>query len=352
MSTKTKILVVRTDYLGDVLLSLPALSLLRQTDPEAEIDFFCREEFVDLISPFASERKIRTVQFCDNRVAPLAKTLVGQGYSAALLLKASARMALACWRASIRVRVGLYSKPWSFLTLNKGIRQHRWKAEKNEACYNIELAQCLLDRLGAGSSLVPVEKIRLKQNLKASEQATAVLAQLDIGKGSDFYVCHPGMRGSAINLSAESYARLMNRLTAEGLTVLLSIGPSDCDKKIVESIQARCSVKVLPMVGLPVLAEIFRLSRAVIGPSTGPLHLAHYVGTRAFGFYSPVTTQRAERWAPWGGAGEVEIFSPEYSCPAVRGCFGQRCTYFSCMDHMSFDNLVSRIKYRGATSGL
>ena len=63
--------------------------------------------------------------------------------------------------------------------------------------------------------------------------------------------------------------------------MVLSQGPSALDRDAVEAIcRARKDIKVLTDLELPVLREVFRQAKMVIAPSTGPLHLAHHVGTR------------------------------------------------------------------------
>jgi len=58
-----RILVTRTDRLGDVLMSLPALVALQAALPEVAIDFLVRPQYAELLTPFLREREIRALAF-------------------------------------------------------------------------------------------------------------------------------------------------------------------------------------------------------------------------------------------------------------------------------------------------
>jgi len=102
----------------------------------------------------------------------------------------------------------------------------------------------------------------------------------------------------------------------------------------------RPGLKVISGLKLPELAEFFRLCNLVIAPSTGPLHLASWVGTQTVGLFSPVKSQHPNRWAPWGGAKPSQVLLPQVDCPADRDCLGEKCRYFNCMVKTDWKNLL------------
>ena len=154
-------------------------------------------------------------------------------------------------------------------------------------------------------------------------------------------VVHPGMSGSALNLSVSQYAEIIRVLQKQG-PVLLSQGPASLDQEIVRQLKLDFpEIPVIKGVSLRVLAEVFRLANLVIAPSTGPIHLAHYVGTRTLGLYSPVRSHSPSRWAPWGGSGESETLTPEVDCPGRRDCLGPRCEVYNCMEWTSWAKILS-----------
>jgi ADP-heptose:LPS heptosyltransferase len=123
------------------------------------------------------------------------------------------------------------------------------------------------------------------------------------------------------------------------------LGPAPADLQLVEAIvDMRADWRVLPRVSLAALAEVFRGSGLVVAPSTGPLHLAHYVGAPTLGIYSPVRSHQPRRWAPWGGMGKSSVLSPGVKCPAKRDCLGKRCPNYYCVDKLAESELAATLE--------
>lgn len=343
MKTAAPILVTRTDRLGDVLMSLPALVALRSARPEAEIDFLVRPQLIELLTPFLREQRIAARAFDESWPA----TLASRSYGEAVLLFDEPGLSRALWRARVKVRVGAYSKPRSFLFLTRGKRQRRASAERNEAEYNLELAGLLVGK----KELAAPAPIRFPVAETAAAEARAVLAGFgEAPRG--WVIAHPGMGGSALNFSSLTYRKILEDLEREGAgRVLLSLGPAALDRELVGALRsARPDWPVLENQRLTVLGEVFRAANLVVAPSTGPLHLAHYVGTATLGIYSPVRTHRRQRWEPWGGAGKSLVWEPDVDCPGIRNCLGASCPNYFCLDVMARGGLPSRL--RDALKGL
>ncbi len=267
------------------------------------------------------------------------KTIAEKRYAGAVALHAHRELSWALWRAGVPVRVGLLSKPSSFLLYNAGEVQHRSRAERGEGEYNLDLVKDLVSRLGLEKN-ASVPLIELPKNENASDEAASSLAARGI-KGKSFLLCHPGMGGSALNLSAARYLALVDDLAKKsGLRVLFSEGPNDRDVALGKELQTlRPSLEVIRGLSLPGLAELFRSARVVIAPSTGPLHLAHLVGTETIGVYSPVLSHHPRRWRPWGGKAPVQILTPQVDCPADRECLREKCPHHPCLERMEWSGL-------------
>jgi heptosyltransferase I len=328
MSRDRRILFSRTDRMGDVLLALPALEYLRQTLPGWGIDFQFNSGLHDLLRPYL---KGLGVEICQG-------TPEWRRYQGALLLFAPAGELLQAWWGGVKVRGGIRSKPASWLWLNAGLSQRRSEGLRSEAIYNLEVARKFVTALGQTAPNWGEFRVCLPGDSGSEAAATAALREARVTE--PFIVVHGGMGGSALNLGARGYASLVSRWP--GATVALSAGPSVHDAPMVEALLREIpGAKKLPSVGLPVLREIFRRAELVVAPSTGPLHLAHYVGTDTVGIYPPVRAQRPSRWAPWGGAGTSRVLSPSHPCPGTRHCLGAKCDLHPCLDRMVGEALPS-----------
>ncbi|NBT60032.1 hypothetical protein EBT16_14760, partial [bacterium] len=127
----------------------------------------------------------------------------------------------------------------------------------------------------------PTDSERLWRYLsKAGQQAAVEKALPEARK-------NPGMAGSALNLSPEQYAEIIRKINAK-TECLISVGPSKQDQIIWSYLKSEFpNLKKIEGLELGALKEVFRKSRMVIAPSTGPLHLAHLVGVPVVGLYSP-----------------------------------------------------------------
>lgn len=321
MSTARRILVTRTDRLGDVMMTLPSLEYLRAALPDYGIDFLCQPSFHALLEPHMKAKGIRLVD----------KIEKWNEYEAGLLLFLPDRLLFEAWKGRLPKRFGVRSKWPSLLWLNRGVRQRRSENVRSEAVYNLEVAQALVRELKGAAPELGEFRIRLEGD-RPSEIA-AQNALRDAGVIGPFLLLHAGTGGTALNLSAEGYARLLSRWPKAVLA--LSAGPSPIDGKITEELQKLLPhAHRLPKVPLPILRELLRTARLVVGPSTGPIHLAHYVGASTLAVYAPLRGQRPARWAPWGGAGSSRVLTPGHPCPAKRHCLGDRCDRHPCLEVM------------------
>src|SRR5690606_25303636 len=88
---------------------------------------------------------------------------------------------------------------------NRGRRQRRSRVTKNEAEYNLDLAAYMIERVFHTPVTDAIEPITLPRQSHAEVSAHRVLRELDL-TADHFLIVHPGMGGSARNLSPAAYA--------------------------------------------------------------------------------------------------------------------------------------------------
>ncbi len=328
MNDDLKILVVRRDRLGDLLMTLPTLVYLRQAFPNAFIEFCFCSEFHELLKDFLSQWNIQKIDQIEKK------------YDAALFLKGSLKESWDLIRHRIAIRVGAYSKLSSFFFLTHGIRQKRSLNGKSEAESNLEIAEIMVRRLGS-EKRYKKEELLLPISGTNRNSALKRWYQLGLKETDKVAVFHPGMRGSARNLSAQSYLDLILEMESRGFVPVLSTGPEKQDKELREAIlQKKADIRLVSGLSLSELAEFFRMASVVIAPSTGPLHLGHWVGVATYGLFSPVKSQHPRRWAPWGGKVPAKILLPKVDCPAFKACWKEKCQAFDCMAQTDWKSLL------------
>lgn len=342
MNKASRILITRTDRLGDVLLSLPAVAYLRKQLPSSEIHFVCKADYLTVIGGWLEANQIVGHGLITGGVTAWKDWIAAKKFDAALLLYADRPVYFATWAAKVALRAGSFSKPWSLLTLNTGLRQRRSSAEKNEAIYNLQLAQKLLEVAKGKVDFTLPPGVELPRDSESAEQAKDLLKSLGVNSDAPYVVIHPGMGGSALNLSARQYVVLLQSIEKKrGVPVIVTKGPATSDDTLLSEMRKqKKDLRVVENIELKILREVFRRAELVIGPSTGPLHLAHFVGTKTVGIYSPVRSHHASRWQPFGGVGKSAVVYPHVPCPGRAECIGPRCSHFFCMDQLPWHELV------------
>ena len=327
-----RILVIRPDRIGDVVLSTPVLMSLRAAKPNWKIAMLVRPIVATLLEGHPAIDELLTLDTDDKpswgNTAALAETLRPKKFDAALHLYSDFWVSLAVWRAGVPVRIGPASK-LARIFYNSAIPQRRSRGERHEADYNLDL----LAPLG----IPPLRESMLPVWPEAIGAAQALLdpARKNIG-------VFPGMGGSARNWKPEQYARLIDLLDAEGHNVILMGGAADA--KIVEAVSASCVTMPKRFAGtnLRELAAFIAKLDVFTAPSTGPLHIAGAVGTPAVGIYCPIRVCLPRRWGPIGKRDAA--LCP--NVPPCEACVKEKCQYWNCMDRLTADDAAAAVKER------
>jgi heptosyltransferase-3 len=333
-----RILVTRTDRLGDVMLATPVLAAIRQADPEAELYFLVQASWTPVLQ-FGSKVKLIIYDPNESTDALTAK-LRSFHFDRAYVLRDEKKVSWAVKKAKIPVRIGPISTFRSLFLFNRGRLQRRSKCLMHEAEYNLDLVNPrtpALDTLSLPRSWVETSD-------DAKYKADTFLRSHGL-KAKNFYVIHPGSSGSARYVSQERLHQFAHALVTQGIPVVVSGGPGE--DLILEKFQiAVPEVKILgrtESIGLAGMAEVYRHARAVIAHGTGPLHLAAAVGTPTLGIFSPIFVLSEKRWGPLVFPRSVWT-PPEVKCPAVYRCIGEKCEYYDCMDRFEIKEALTRLR--------
>jgi ADP-heptose:LPS heptosyltransferase len=295
-SSIQRILLVRTDRLGDVLLTLPMLSALRSCFPQAHIAMLLRRYTGDIVqgNPHVDE----LIWYDDaNGLVPfraMAATLREHAFDAAIVVYPRFRLAWLMFRAGIPIRVGTGYRYYSIL-FNRKVYEHRKDAQRHELEYNLTMLnelQCSLP-----SHFMPEFLIQVPE--EAERCVKGILDSLDINP-DNFVVVHPGSGGSAREWSPENFGKLSAKFAHDGFKVLVTGGSSDEDK-VSQVVQASngTAVALAGMLNLKELSALLRSARLFVSNSTGPLHLAVAMKTPVVGFFPQHTAMSVKRWGPY-----------------------------------------------------
>lgn len=321
------ILLMRTDHLGDMLLTLPMATAIKTAWPTCRISVLASAANAAAAGhhPHVDHVEIDPQESKDSNltgVRELAHRLRALQCDAAVIVHPTPRLAVAAYLARIPNRVGTAFRAYSIL-FNRRVRQHRRGVTgKHEAELNIELLQAL------GIEASPAQPSPWRIDGEDREWVGQLLQECGL-EPQRFAVLHPGSAGSAMNWAAEQYAQLGRALAATGTSVAITGGPGEValTRQVVDAI-GPTAVDLGGRMNLAQLAALLAQAAVYVGSSTGPTHLAAAVGTPVVGLYPPLRSTLPQRWRPLGN--DVVIVQPEVGQVCDK-CLGDRCPFFHCM---------------------
>lgn len=185
MPGPNKFLIVRTDRLGDVLLTTPVSSALRDAYPEAQISWLVRPYTAPILEHNPDVDQVLVDR--GGSVSDLIALLKKERFDVAVVAYPHWRTNWALWRAGVPMRIGPASKWYSLLFTHK-IWQHRSEGKKHEADYNLEL----LAPLGVKFRRYPTRFV-LTQEEKQIARRTLESHRVSFSK--PIVILHPGSGG-------------------------------------------------------------------------------------------------------------------------------------------------------------
>lgn len=273
-----KILVRATNWVGDAVMSLPALRALRQRFPQARISILAKPWVADLYrrEPFCDELIPYTPRTVAEKWAA-ARALRPHQFDTAILLQNAFEAAAITYLAGIPERIG-YARDGRAFLLTQAIPVPKpGEIPRHESFYYLEL----LRRAGI------VDEMRQDQNeaIRLEGAPAARSAGLDrfrqLGLGEIVIGVSPGAAyGTAKRWLPERFADSANRLASElGATVAI-FGSKD-ERALCESVAASITSRVKNFSGETSLAEFIELAaacRVYLTNDSGAMHIASALG--------------------------------------------------------------------------
>ncbi len=285
-----KILIVRTDRLGDVLLTTPVSSAIRQAFPNSRISWLVRPYTAPVLEKNPDVDQILIDK--GGSLSELINQIKKEHFDAAVVALPRWRIVWALWRAGVPLRIGPVSKMYSIL-LNKRVWQHRSEGRKHEADYNLEL----LEAFGIPPTRKPTTFVLTEDEKRTAKK---VLESHRLSFKKPIVILHPGSGGSSARWPLSHFMQLGDQLQLDGCDVVVTGGPGEDYQYIMIDNMHRIPVFIAAgSVTVRELAAIFSCADLVVTNSTGPLHVAVALGVPTVSIFSPIPTCHPVRWGPY-----------------------------------------------------
>jgi len=286
-----RIAVVRTDALGDLVLTLPTLGVLRSRIPGAELHLVCRSYTAPVASSVSCVDKVHLI----DRVEGGLRTILRQGrFDAVFLPRALRQEAWDAFLAGIPLRVGTAYRWYAFL-YNHRVHDHRRRGKFHEAEYGTRQVGSVL-----GESM-PTELPRPAIDPVAFRRVRELLASAGIMPGARFLIIHPGTAGNTKEWPPGRYGEAAARLLADRVVQAVVLTGTELERQRCEVVAGACpgAVSLCGALSLSELMALIAEASLFMGGSTGPLHLAAALGIPVVGLYPNRDWMSPRRWRPW-----------------------------------------------------
>ena len=315
-ATLSRILIRLPNWVGDILMALPAVQAVRAHLPEARLVGMVRPEHVEFakrISAFDEVVAAAPRSGDDRRKAwwRSVRALRAERLQAAILLGLSFEAALTSFVARIPLRIGHATDRRSFL-LTRSIPAKRSQ-------HRVDGLLDLVAAIGAApfSGDVPLTFRRAER-----EYADQLFEQAGIDAGTRPVLVNPAAAKPPRAWSSERFQQLADLLAERhaGLPVLVHNHPPF---EPAPGWPAHPAIRLVKGVSLVQLGAIVERCGLYVGNDSGPMHLAAALGVPTIGIYGPsspdLTSPRGAVQAPHLA---VSAF---FECSPCRERFFEEC---------------------------
>ncbi len=335
-SSPKNILIVRTDRIGDVVLSLPVASIIKEYYPDCKVSFLIRDYTKALTEAnrFIDETIVVKEKNSKFKIFENVKLIKKYNFDVVIILYPTFVISFIMFLAGIKKRVGTGYRLYSFLFTDK-IYEHRKDAKKHELEYNFSLLKSIGIDFQPGIDNVKFNLILSESSLNKIDK---LLQSNDIKSEDRFIIIHPGSGGSAVDLPINKFKELITHLSDFNMKIILTGSKSEIG--LCEELKFYENVK--NFAGLLTLQELTALiskSSLLIANSTGPIHIAAALGKPTFGFYPKIKSCSAQRWGPY--TNKRVIYEPELDC---SDCNRQQCEKLNCMNYININKVITDVK--------
>ncbi len=296
MINPKNILIVRTDRIGDVVLTLPLCPIIKKYYPDAKISFLLHEYTKSLAQNNSYIDEIILLKEKNNKelIFENIKQLKNK-FDVCIVARPTLRLAIILYLSGIRIRIGTGYRWYSFL-FNEKVYEHRKDAKFHELEYNVHL----LRKIGIDEN-VNYENItfNLIPDKESINRVEKLLFDKKIDTRKNIVIIHPGSGGSSIDYPIYKMKELTKKISDE-LDVEILITGSREEKELCNQLVIGSKTKNLAgELDLSELIALIDKCKILIANSTGPIHLAAALRKHVIGFYPTIPTCSEERWGPY-----------------------------------------------------
>ncbi|MDP2923648.1 MAG: glycosyltransferase family 9 protein [Candidatus Omnitrophota bacterium] len=283
-----KILFIRSDRLGEFLLSLPAIKAVKSNYPKSKVYLLAKKENtelingIDFIDSFLEYEEKRFKSY--GGALRLSRIFKKEKIDCIITLNPKKEFHLASFLAGVPLRLG-YDRKWGFC-LNRKIEDRKSLAQKHEVEYNLDLIRLLCPQV-----FVP------EVNLVTDSKDNLEFLKNDLDIKKQYIVLHPFSSNPSKKIERQFWEKLIAAFKKQDKEEIVIIGGPE---ELEESLTFAKGLAVKNITGklrIRNLASFLKYNCSVfIGLDSGPMHLASTLKKPVVGLFS---ISNSKRWGPF-----------------------------------------------------
>ncbi|MEJ2382268.1 MAG: putative lipopolysaccharide heptosyltransferase III [Gammaproteobacteria bacterium] len=341
-----RVLVTKLRHHGDVLLSSPVFSVLKNQYPHLQVDALVYGETRDMLSLHPAIDQVFTIDRSWRRAGlrtqlreetRLLQALRRQRYDVLIHLTESWRGVMLARTLGARLCVaGRYGHKRGRLWTSSFTHLYPIVHPRHTVEQNLDALRRMGIQPGDDERrlvLVPGEEAELSVD--------ELLAEQELTSGSFIHV-HPTSRWLFKCWREDRVAELINALCERGEQVVLTAAPDRKEMAMVDRITARVTHPIADLSGRLSLKQVAALSaraKCFVGVDTAPMHMAAAMQTPVVALFGPSSELL---WGPWQVARRV--ITTDHSCrPCGRdGCGGSKVS--ECLTTIPVERVLDAVE--------
>lgn len=329
------LLIVRTDRIGDVILSLPLSEIIKKHFPKCRVTFLVKNYTQPIVAEHQFIDEVITLPEVEGKInfRKIIQQLKEKNFDTCLVVHSRFNIALILFLAGIKWRIGTGYRWYSFL-FNKKIFEHRKKSQKHELEYNLNMLSAL--NISEKIDFTNID-FNLSIDKSSEKKVNSLLSESNL-LSKKIVIIHPGSSGSSVDLPMSKFIELTKLIKNKDCNIILTGSKSEFD--LCE--QLRISENIFNFAGKCELSELIALinkAEIFISNSTGPIHIAAALKKNVVGFYPKIKECSAQRWGPF--TSKRMIYSPTIDC---NNCDREQCERLDCMNSIDMNKVFFNLE--------
>lgn len=330
-----RILIVRTDKIGDLVLSTPVIKAVRDFYPHSYIAAVVRPYAHEIIKDNPYLNEVITYEKAKKGSSILTDLkfiikLRKKKFDLALVLHPKNRTHIIMFLAGIRERIG-YNKKLGVL-LTKKIPHLKEYGIKHEIDYTLDIVRY--------AGIIPKEKnLHISIDKSAEQRVDSIFEKNGIAKDDLIITLHPGASCRSKKWSVERFAKAADSLAQKYKAKIIIVAGS-VDKMLGDKMSTLMKSKNVNLSGKTTVSDIVSIlkrSNLFISNDSGPVHIACAIKTPVISIFGRNDRGLSpERWKP---VGKHDIaLHKNVGC---KLCLAHNCKRgFACLDAITVEDVL------------